>query len=57
MNTYRVIADTSAHNLPIGATVSPIDPPDWYYGPSVGWYTQGGDGDEVAIEPTDLVKV
>lgn len=50
---FRVIGDTSAHGLPVGATVSPADPPAWS-DRDVRWYTQGGDGDEVAIAPEDL---
>lgn len=52
---FRVIGDTSNHGLPVGATVSPTDPPEWAGDEyDVQWYTQGGDGDEVAIEPVDL---
>ena len=59
MGRYRVIGDDfSNHGLPIGAVVAPIDPPAWCRpGPAEGqWFTQGGDGDEVAIDPRDLVQ-
>ncbi len=55
LSAYRVIADTSGHQLPIGAVVIPTDTPEW--ASDGDWYTQGGDGDEVAIESDDLVAV
>lgn len=49
----KVMSDNhSNHNLPIGAVVEPCEPPAWASG--TDWYTQGGDGDEVAIDPRDL---
>jgi hypothetical protein len=53
MTTYTVRSDTSGHNLPIGAIVTPCPGPAWS-DPDVDWYTQGGDGDDVAIDPADL---
>lgn len=48
-----VVGDAfSDHGLPIGARVSPCPPPPW--ATSSGWYTQGLEGDEVAIDPRDL---
>lgn len=50
---FRVISDNhSNHNLPIGATVM------WFgFVDGVDHYTQGGDGDEVAIDPRDLKEI
>lgn len=46
-----VVSDNySNHNLPVGAKVTLWDVDD----DGVFWYTQGGDGDEVAIDPRDL---
>lgn len=50
---YEVISDDySDHNLPIGAVVTKVEAPEWADGGD--WYSQGGDGDEVAIDPRDL---
>lgn len=47
--------DFSNHNLPVGAAVTPCPPPSWAaFGDNGNWYTQGGVGDEVAIDPRDL---
>lgn len=55
--TFRVIGDDhSNHNLPIGALVEQLDTsdaPDWS-DDGVEWYTQGAEGDEVAIDSRDL---
>ena len=49
---FEVVSDNSNHNLPIGATVH------WLvYEDGVDKYTQGGDGDEVSIDPRDLREV
>ena len=49
-HVYEVISDRhSNHNLPIGAQVAWLEHKD-----GVDHYTQGGDGDEVAIDPQDL---
>jgi hypothetical protein len=54
MSTRRVVSDDySNHGLPIGAEVEPIEGPDWA-DPDTDWYTQGIEGDEVAIDPRDL---
>lgn len=51
---FRVVSDKhSGHGLPVGAVVTPTDAPEWDAG-SNDWYTQGGDGDEVAIDPRDI---
>jgi hypothetical protein len=53
----RVKSDEySNHNLPIGAEVEMLEEtPEWAQCEfPVDWYTQGGDGDEVAIDPRDL---
>jgi len=56
MGTFRVTSDEfSNHNLPIGAVVTSTDPPEWADS-SARWFTQGIDGDEVAIDPRDLVQ-
>lgn len=48
--TFTVRSDDhSNHNLPIGATVT-----FHRYYDGVNLYTQGGGGDEVAIDPRDL---
>ena len=56
-DTYRIISDNhSNHGLPIGAKVVQLDTsdaPDWS-DDGVEWYTQGGEGDEVAIDSQDL---
>lgn len=48
--------DHSGHDLPAGTEVEPFplpaDAPVWKRG--VKWYTQGVEGDEVAIHPADL---
>jgi len=53
----KVISDNySNHNLPIGAVVERLDTsdaPDWS-DDGVEWYTQGIEGDEVAIDSRDL---
>lgn len=53
---YRVKSDDfSNHGLPIGAVVEKCAGPDWsntHY-----WFTQGGDGDETAIDDRDLEKI
>lgn len=54
---YTITADTSGHGLPIGSIVTSLDTsdaPDWS-DDGVEWYTQGGEGDEVAIEAIDIV--
>ena len=54
---YRVISDNySGHGLPVGAVVSKTTAPVWSAFPDE-WYTLGGDGDEVAIDPRDLEEV
>ena len=51
MDAFKVISDEySNHNLPIGARVTFLGYGDDY----ADLYTQGGDGDEVAIDPRDL---
>lgn len=48
----------SNHGLPIGAVVERTDPPEWFGPDDEGhWYSLGGDGDEVAIDPRDLKEV
>lgn len=44
--------DYSGHSLPIGAHVQRVPTPDWADG--TDWYSQGGDGDEVAVDLRDL---
>jgi hypothetical protein len=52
MTTYTVRSDHySDHNLPIGATVTFLR---WDEHNNVALFTQGGDGDEVAIDGRDL---
>lgn len=54
---FHVVSDNySNHNLPVGARVEAATPPDWSDNPH-GWYTQGGDGDEVSIDSRDLKAV
>jgi hypothetical protein len=40
--------DHSGHGLPVGTEVTHLTTE------TVEWFTQGGDGDEVAIDPRDL---
>lgn len=58
---YRIVSDTSNHNLPIGAHVTKIAredlPEAWMKHQAVDFYTQGIVGDEVAIDSQDLVEV
>lgn len=52
---YVVTGDKwSGHGLPVGAVVTRTTGPEWSTGGGVEWYTQGGDGDEVAIDPRDI---
>lgn len=59
MNKLRTVKsdEYSNHGLPIGAKVQKLDTAnleDWQRG--VDWYTLGIDGDEVAIDPRDLIQ-
>lgn len=52
MSEYIVTGDDySNHNLPVGARVVQVEAPEWSEGAE--WFSQGGDGDEVAIDPRD----
>ena len=56
----RVRSDNhSGHGLPIGAEVEMLEEtPEWAKGEfPLDWYTQGGDGDEVAIDERDLEPI
>lgn len=56
---YRIKSDDySGHGLPVGAVVTRLDTsdaPDWS-DDGVEWYTQGIEGDEVAIDSRDLTE-
>jgi len=51
-----VVSDKfSDHGLPVGATVARCAAPEWVaLGDDGDWYSRGGEGDEVAIDPRDL---
>lgn len=55
--SYRIVSDDhSNHNLPIGALVTSPEAPEWASSDG-DWYTLGGAGDEVAIDPRDLQEI